>query len=103
MQIGTPWFTQEQWERFREVAEDPEIRGLSFERWRAQAEMAEEAFQSEGMNVRRDYVDVGELLAWCRSHGQRIDGEGLCAFVVGKDGRMPDNLHHVDFRIDPGL
>jgi len=102
MEMRTPWFTRDQWEELREFADDPEIRELSFERWQRMALIGEEAFQDGGMAVRRRYVDTRQLLAWCRDHGRRVDGEALCAFVVRDNPALLEKMQHVSFRLDEG-
>jgi hypothetical protein len=79
---GVAWFDRDQWERLRDVAEDPDRLEDSYDEWVAMAERACADFEAQGMLIERVPVDAEALVAWCNEHERPIDGAARAEFVA---------------------
>ncbi|MFW6334559.1 MAG: hypothetical protein ACOC0W_04740 [Desulfosalsimonas sp.] len=82
--IPVAWYTRQQWEILRQVAADSEKMEDSFEKWEASAGHAYRILLESGFVVRAVYVDVAELLNWCRSRNRPLDGEARTDYIEEK-------------------
>lgn len=78
------WYTPEQYKRLLQVAEDRDNLEETYEEWKATAEETLPEFEKQGVLVRKVYIDVEELVAWCKSHSRPIDGASRTVFVADK-------------------
>ena len=90
--VGTPWFTPEQWACLRKCADDPEIKGLSYDQWHGRSVESLKIFEELGIRVHKQHVDVREFVDWCVRHQQRLDADALCAFI-SRDAIGPKTHH----------
>ena len=78
---GFAWYKPEQWERLREVADDPSEIEDTYEEWRAQAEDAIAQLRAEGYRFERVIVDIEELRAWCDQRDLPVNSEARADYV----------------------
>lgn len=81
-QVGFAWFTQEQWQRLTEVADDHSKLDDTFEQWERHALAMLYELQSRGYSVRKVMVDVETLVSWCRARSRSIDGAARADYVT---------------------
>ena len=70
---GVAWYRPEQWQRFREVAEDVENLEESYEAWLQTAERLIREGIPSNLSVEKVDVDVEALLAWCNARGLAVN------------------------------
>ena len=93
--IGLAWYTREQWELLKQVADDAEIMDDTFSDWEQNAGNAARMLRQSGYPVGIVDIDVTELIQWCKSRNQPIDGEARTEFVIEKlrEGRPRRQSH----------
>jgi len=67
---GVAWYYREQWPRLLEVAADRDALENHYEDWLHLAEAAMFKIKQSGITPRKVYVDLDELLEWCRSQNR---------------------------------
>jgi len=82
--IGLAWYSRQQWEILKQVADDAESLDHTFSQWEAKAQNAARMLRQSGYAVEIVDVDVTELLQWCKSGNRPLDGEARSDFVEEK-------------------
>jgi hypothetical protein len=80
-QIGLAWYSREDWERLRAIADDREQLDDSFEEWERGALQAIRDLASVGRQVLKMPIDVEAYVTWCRERGCRLDSASRAEFV----------------------
>ena len=86
-QIGLGWYTREQWQRLVALAPDRADLDDTFEEWREQAERALEELTAQGHAIRKVFVDVDDLAAWCESRGRPRDASARAEYITEQTQR----------------
>jgi hypothetical protein len=86
--VGVAWYRAEQWERLREVADDPERLEMPYEEWQQGAEEALQRLTKEGLDPIPVPVDVEALIQWCREHNRPIDGNTRAEYAAHRLAQM---------------
>ena len=76
------WFQPEEWNRLKEVVEDPSSLDDTYEEWRASAEKAISEFRANGQTVQKISIKVSELLIWCELKGYKPDSEARAEYTA---------------------
>jgi len=79
---GVCWYKPEQWQRLREIVDDPDDIEDTHEEWKKGANKAISEFQSQGIQVKKVSINVEELLAWCNERGVPVNGESRSEYVT---------------------
>jgi hypothetical protein len=87
--IGVAWYRREQWNRLREISSDRDKLEESYDEWLRNAVNALENLRAAGIDPAKVDVDTEELLEWCRSKGQPVNGRSRSIFAA-KRIRHPD-------------
>ena len=82
--LGVPWYTPEQYERLLEVADDRDNLEDTYEEWKATADKTLKKIEKPGVWHLKIYVDVDELVSWCKFENLPVDGEARTIFVADK-------------------
>ena len=82
MVTGFAWFDKEQWQRLAEIAEDREVLDDSFETWERNALHALRNIERQGQRVEKVYVNVDELVSWCREKGVPVISKFRADYVT---------------------
>jgi hypothetical protein len=80
--LGFAWYTEEQWQRLRELADDVEALDARYADWLETAERAMADLAANGVIAVKVLVDVAEAASWCTRHSQAFDSAGRAAFVA---------------------
>lgn len=81
---GVAWYRPEQWQRFREVAEDVENLEESYEAWLQTAErMIRDGIPAD-VSVEKVGVDIEALMAWCNARGLTVNAKARTQYVSEK-------------------
>ena len=81
---GFAWYTEAQWLRLRELAEDRDKLDDTYENWLAQATGAVQTLRSRGIHVEKVLLDVEEVVAWCTRTGRAFNSRARSEFVAEK-------------------
>jgi len=76
------WYKEEQWERLKEIAVDPESIEDSYAEWKKKADKAIIAFRNSGINVKKISVDTEALLLWANEHERPLDGDARAEYAA---------------------
>jgi len=82
--IGAAWYRREQWIRLLEIASDRDTLESTYAEWESNAEKALLDFSHRGVQVRKVYIDIDELISWCRANGCPIDAKARASFTAEK-------------------
>jgi hypothetical protein len=80
--LGFAWYTEKQWQRLRELADDVGALDATYADWLETAERAMADLRSNGVMAVKVPVDVDEAAAWCTQHSQPFNSAGRAAFVA---------------------
>ena len=81
---GCAWYRREQWDLLQEKAIDPEELESSYDEWVAQAKKSISDIESLGLTPKKIDIDVVELIRWCASNKQPLDGTARSKFAAEK-------------------
>jgi hypothetical protein len=76
------WFQPEEWNRLKEVVEDPSSLDDTYEEWRASAEKAISEFRATGQKIQKTSIKVSDLLIWCQSKGYKPDSKARAEYTA---------------------
>ena len=82
MVTGFAWFDKNQWQRLTEVADDPEILDSGFEEWERNALRALRNVERQGQPVEKVYINVDELVSWCKGRDVPVVSESRAEYVT---------------------
>ena len=82
--IAIAWYNPEDWERLREISDDSDELEETYEEWIFQAEKAFMDLRSAGMDATKIYIDLDELLGWCKEKNLKIDAGSRSNFTSFK-------------------
>src|SRR5262249_25823785 len=80
--VGFAWYTEQQWQRLKELADDVEALDDTYANWLQTAEEAVVTLRSNGIEAMKVAVDVEEAARWCAKHGRPFNSAGRAAFVT---------------------
>lgn len=78
------WFQSEEWQRLKEVVDDPSSLDDTYEEWRTSAEKALSDMRANGHTVQKISIKVSELLSWCESKGYKPDSKARAEYGAFK-------------------
>ncbi len=86
--VALVWYRSEEWEKLRQVSADVAKLERTYAEWIAHAKMAMREARWAGLEVVKVNVAVGELVAWCRERGLRVDGRARARYAAerGRQG-----------------
>ena len=82
--IGLAWYREEEWDRLKAVAADPNHLEDTWSDWRRVVSKGLEELVAEGHLFERVDVAVDELVAWCRNQGRPVDASARADFALDK-------------------
>lgn len=80
--IALAWFTADEWQKLKEVADDKEQLGETYEKWVAGIARLERQLHDAGQHVHRIPLDVDKLARWCKARNRPLNGEARSAFAA---------------------
>ena len=82
--VGAAWYRENQWERLKEVSADRDRLEETWAEWLCVAEKGIRDCRARGLDVKKVDVDIEELVRWCQTKGQPVNGESRSAFAAQK-------------------
>ena len=82
MQLGLAWYSREDWERLREIADDRDKLDDAYEDWERQALKMIHDLEAVGRRVRKVPINIEALIAWCAERKCRIDMAARSEYVT---------------------
>ncbi len=82
--MGVAWYKREQWERLREISEDGDELGATYEEWERNVEKSLREMQKAGMYPEKVEIDVEGLLHWCNEQDRAVDGSARAQYATKK-------------------
>ncbi len=89
MRLGIGWYTPATYSALREVADDGSTLPDTFEAWQNQSQKLLFTLRGEGIDPEQVFVNIAELVAWCKQHGLPCTGESRAKFVSEKVSLSP--------------
>jgi hypothetical protein len=80
-QLGLAWYSREDWERLREIADDRDKLDDTHEDWERQALKMIQDLEAVGRRVQKVPINIEALIAWCRERKCRIDMAARSEYV----------------------
>jgi hypothetical protein len=69
------WFQPEEWQKLKEVVDDPTTLDDSYVDWKKGADQAIRDFRENGQIVQKISVKIDKLLVWCDTQGLKPNGK----------------------------
>jgi len=76
------WYQPDQWQRLKEVVDDPSSLDDTYQQWKHSAENAITEMRSNGHVVCKISINIDELLVWCDAKGIRPDSSARSEFAA---------------------
>ena len=76
------WFQPEEWQRLKEVVDDPSSLDDTYEEWRTSAEKTIAELRVNGQSVRKIAIKISSLLTWCESKGLKPDSKARSEYAA---------------------
>jgi hypothetical protein len=80
-QLGLAWYSREDWERLREIADDRDKLDDTYEDWERQALKLIHDLEAAGRRIRKVPINIEALVSWCRERKCRIDMAARADYV----------------------
>jgi hypothetical protein len=80
-QLGLAWYSREDWERLREIADDRDKLDDTYEDWERQALKMIHDLEAVGRRIQKVPINIEALIAWCRERKRRIDMAARSEYV----------------------
>ena len=100
-QLGLAWYSREDWERLREIADDRDKPDDTYEDWERHALKMIHDLETVGRRVQKVPINIEALIAWCRERKCRIDMAARSEYVSHllsqgkKDAEAPHNARAI--------
>jgi hypothetical protein len=82
--VGVAWYTPEQWERLKLLADDSEALNDTHKDWLKNATGHVRWLKQQGFQVVKVPIDADEWVAWCQKNGKALDGAARSEFTSQK-------------------
>lgn len=82
--VGVGWYREEQWRLLREVSEDGEKLENTYFEWVVNANETIKNIETLGHSVKKNDIDVHELVEWCKKENLPINGESRSQYISMK-------------------
>ncbi len=82
--VAVAWYAPEQWERWKEVVEDPQNFEETHAEWQGAFIRGVLFLRDEGFDPHKIPVDIDELVEWCRRNKRPIDSGARSEFAADK-------------------
>ena len=96
--IGVAWYTPEQYERLLQIADDRDNLEDTYEEWKATAEKTLPELEKAGVLIRKIYIDVAELVSWCKDQNRPVAEASRTIFVADKVEEAIDRKNRKRFK-----
>ncbi len=63
------WYQPEEWQRLKEVVDDPSSLDDCYEEWRQGAEKTISELRLNGQSVKKTAIKISALVSWCEAKG----------------------------------
>ena len=80
--VAFAWYDAAQWAKLKQLAADADNLDDTHEAWQRNAENVERQLRRRGLVVRRVWVDVDALAAWCQARQKPLNGASRSAFAA---------------------
>lgn len=80
--VGIAWYSRQDWERLREIVDDPENLEETYEEWLEMAEAAIDQIRASGYRPETVPIAVDALVAWCDKEDRDLTGEARAEFAA---------------------
>jgi hypothetical protein len=84
VRIGVGWYTPASYIELLAVSDDRSELSDSFEEWERHARKTLFVMRGEGHEPEQVFVNIAELVAWCRERKLPINGKSRADFVSNK-------------------
>jgi hypothetical protein len=82
--VGVAWYTPEQWQRLKLLADDAEALDDTYQDWLKNATDQVRRLKGQGFQVVEVPIDVDEWVAWSQENGKALDGAARSEFTSRK-------------------
>ena len=89
MRLGIGWYTPATFLALREVADDRSGLPDTFEAWQKESQKLLFMLRTEGLDPEQVFVNIAELVEWCKQRGVPCTGEARATFVSEKVNVAP--------------
>ena len=84
MIVGVTWYTEENWNKVKAAATDPDRFEETYAEWSAMAIEAVADLRKTGVNAVKVLIVPNELLSWCLAHNKPNNAASRPEFVSEK-------------------
>jgi hypothetical protein len=89
--VGVAWYSPAQWQRLRDISDDPDDMPDSYVEWLRLAEENLNYLRRSGIKVKKVDIDCEELVRWCNEQGLKITGEARSRYALQKVSEVNQN------------
>jgi len=82
--VGVAWYSPEQWQRLREIAQDADSLHDTYQEWLSSVEKLIRETAASHVLIEKMDIDIEALVAWCNERNFAINGEARSQYVSEK-------------------
>ena len=82
--VGVGWYSPGQWALLKAKSVDSKELEASHDEWLANAEKTLARMRKAGAQFKKIDIDVEEMIRWCQSTGNAMDGKARAEFIARK-------------------
>ena len=82
--LAFAWYKKEQFESFRNSAQDKEEFSETFEKWEKNAKKSYKEYTREGFEVRKVILKYDEFCLWCKVNGKKNIAKSRSEYAARK-------------------
>jgi SMC interacting uncharacterized protein involved in chromosome segregation len=82
--IAMAWYRPEDWKKLLKISDDSEELEKSHNDWLISANNSFIQLRKKGLDVTKVFIDLDELISWCKEHRYKINGKSRSAFAAEK-------------------
>jgi hypothetical protein len=91
MRLGVGWYTEASYPDLLEVSEDRDTLPATFAEWERGVRKLLFTLRGEGLEPEQFFVDIKELVSWCRERRLPVIASSRAKFVSERVGASPEN------------
>ncbi len=80
--VAFAWYRASDWKKLREAAADADQLAKTHQAWLWTAEKARKQLQRKGVQSVRVFIDVDELIAWCKEQNTPLNAQARSRFAA---------------------
>ena len=89
--VGIVWYTEEEWQKMKNISSDREIFENSFIEWEQMANESLVGMKANGLVATKVFINTDEFILWCKIHSMELDSSSRSKYITEVMARRNSN------------